>query len=209
MVLMMALCSETISMGIPKINGFRGGHSAGVSLSNYTPMCSLRGRSIESATVHFPSLGPSTLRPSDHPLSPWTLKTKPLLSNTCLLEWTNDMIHWTLLLATIWILMDSDENNLHSLNKSSVINWNDFGIERFTRSIIFAKNRLPVISQQVAILLWNDWVSKNQCSCNIFACSESFICWIAWIKLKFFQKFYTAVELLFHFICPHQVMQHP
>ena len=31
MVLMMALCSETISMGIPKINGFQGGNPAGVS----------------------------------------------------------------------------------------------------------------------------------------------------------------------------------
>ena len=31
---MMALCSVTISMGIPNINGFRGGHSAGVSVKN-------------------------------------------------------------------------------------------------------------------------------------------------------------------------------
>ena len=35
-VLMMALCSETISMGIPRINGFTGGHSAGVSPQNST-----------------------------------------------------------------------------------------------------------------------------------------------------------------------------
>ena len=31
MVFMMALCSETISMGIPRINGFKGGNPAGVS----------------------------------------------------------------------------------------------------------------------------------------------------------------------------------
>ena len=37
MVLMMALCSEAISMGIPRINGFQGGNPAGVSrlVSNF------------------------------------------------------------------------------------------------------------------------------------------------------------------------------
>ena len=35
MVFMMALCSETISMGIPRINGFKGGNPAGVS-QNHT-----------------------------------------------------------------------------------------------------------------------------------------------------------------------------